>query len=179
MRSYCTCVPTNFTQTIVFKRRNHRWRHLRCISPLNLNFQNAALQKLQQIEFCAGLRSFVTVAQRYTGGTTRSSIRSSTPAAWSRSNKSGRLVAATSASNCLATFSNVAMKNSSPGWTLARSIDHASRGMIQRIDDGTTPCTKQPQAGVDTRLSGADDDVATMWSAELRELVQRQAPGGR
>src|ERR1700690_234216 len=41
----------------VFERRTHRRRHLRCICPLNLNSNTPPIQKQQQIEFRAGLRS--------------------------------------------------------------------------------------------------------------------------
>ncbi len=84
-----------------------------------------------------------------TVGVTRGSIRIHSPAASSRSIRSGTLSAATIASSCRVKLPQVFRKNSSLAWTLARSKTQESRGMIQRMSSGSTPCSSsQMQASM-------------------------------
>ncbi|MFD0533482.1 hypothetical protein ACFQY7_06470 [Actinomadura luteofluorescens] len=91
-----------------------------------------------------------TVAQRNAVGRSSAEMRSTVPAALSRSNRSGTDSAPMTAS-CRAMWSRTISsgRRSGIGCTVLRSMSHGARGMIQVSFAGSTPCSSsQRQASM-------------------------------
>ena len=98
------------------------------------------------------------------------SIRSITPAASSRRNRSGSDAAAAAASTMSATMP---VKTAGSGWTMARLSIHGSRGRTQQMRSGSTPL---PSSQTQASVAVLPEPTTTYWRrspVERHQLVDR------